>query len=263
MLKKLDYNYHTHTKRCNHAVDEDEEYILNAINNGIKKLGFSEHIPLVREDGTESRYRLPISKCQDYFDNIKSLREKYLNKIDIIIGFEMEYYEEYFDVMLKTAKENGAEYLILGQHFYSAEHKNGKHSLYKTTETKEELAIYVDVIIKAMKTGVFTYVAHPDIINFTGKNSDYVSEMTRICQTSKELNIPLELNLLGIRENRIYPNNLFWKIAGKIGAPVVVGCDAHSANDVYEVNCIFKAFKIIKKYKLNYIKTPNIIKINK
>ena len=61
MLKKLDYNYHTHTKWCSHAVGEDEEYILNAIINGIKKLGFSEHIPLVREDGTESKYRLPIS----------------------------------------------------------------------------------------------------------------------------------------------------------------------------------------------------------
>lgn len=263
MAKKLKYNFHTHTIRCNHAVDEDEKYIAVAIKNGLKTLGFSDHIPLVREDGKESSYRVPYNRCQEYYDTLNSLREKYRDKIEMFIGYEMEYYPEYFDVMLETAKKFKGEYLILGQHFFTAEHKNGKHSLYKTTETKEELSFYVDVIIKAMKTGVFTYVAHPDIINFIGKDEDYISEMTRICKTSKELNIPLELNLLGIRENRIYPNELFWKIVGEIGAPVVIGCDAHTSNDVYEINCIKKAFEIIKKYKLNYIKTPNIIRIDK
>ena len=29
------YNYHTHTKRCGHAVGEDEEYVIAAINNGL------------------------------------------------------------------------------------------------------------------------------------------------------------------------------------------------------------------------------------
>ena len=35
-------NYHTHTKRCNHAVGEDEEYVLSAIENGYKVLGFAD-----------------------------------------------------------------------------------------------------------------------------------------------------------------------------------------------------------------------------
>ena len=28
MIKR---NYHTHTKRCGHAIGEDEEYVVNAI----------------------------------------------------------------------------------------------------------------------------------------------------------------------------------------------------------------------------------------
>ena len=43
----MDYNYHTHTTRCHHAVNSDEEYIQAAIEAGIKYLGFSDHAPVV------------------------------------------------------------------------------------------------------------------------------------------------------------------------------------------------------------------------
>ena len=33
-------NYHTHTKRCQHAVGEDREYVEAAIAAGIQVLGF-------------------------------------------------------------------------------------------------------------------------------------------------------------------------------------------------------------------------------
>ena len=39
-------NYHTYTARCGHASGREEEYILRAIEGGIKILGFSDHIPL-------------------------------------------------------------------------------------------------------------------------------------------------------------------------------------------------------------------------
>ncbi len=262
MITNFDYNYHTHTKRCNHAVDEDEKYILYGIYSGIKYLGFSEHIPLVREDGTESRYRMPLYKCQEYFDTLKTLREKYKNQIEINIGFEMEYYPDYFDVMIKTAKDYGAEYLILGQHFYVAEHNGGKYVLSPLIDEKD-LNNYVDSVISAMNTGVFTYVAHPDIINFVGDKDFYKIEMRRLIETSKNLNVPLEINLLGVRENRVYPNSLFWQIAGEVGSPVVIGCDAHKSVDVYEKESIKKAFKMIKDFKLNYIGKPKIIRLDK
>ena len=41
------YNYHTHTKRCNHAIGEDREYVENAIQGGLETLGFADHAPYV------------------------------------------------------------------------------------------------------------------------------------------------------------------------------------------------------------------------
>ena len=45
-MEKLKYCYHTHTSRCGHANGEDEEYVVNAIKAGIKRLGFSDHVIL-------------------------------------------------------------------------------------------------------------------------------------------------------------------------------------------------------------------------
>ena len=98
-------NYHTHTFRCHHAIGTDEEYVLSAINNGIKILGFSDHAPFIFPDGTESGYRIQSSQVSDYFNSLKELREKYKDKIKIHIGFEMEYYPLYFEDMLKTEQE--------------------------------------------------------------------------------------------------------------------------------------------------------------
>lgn len=40
-----DFNYHSHTKRCGHAEGEDEAYVQEAIKNGYRYMGFSDHAP--------------------------------------------------------------------------------------------------------------------------------------------------------------------------------------------------------------------------
>ncbi len=258
----MKYNYHTHTKRCHHASGEPEEYILRAIEAGITHMGFSDHIPFAFPNGHESKFRVSVSEAHDYVSELRKLREKYKDKIDIKIGFEMEYYQEYFSDMLKCALEYGAEYLILGQHFTNAatEHPKSKNS-FKEHDSEAELSEYASSVVAAIKTRVYTYVAHPDVFNFTGNITAYKEQMQRICIAAKEYNIPLEINLLGIRTGRTYPNEAFWEIAGKVGAPVTFGFDAHTVNDAYDGSSIPKAYAIVKRYKLNYIGMPSVILI--
>ena len=45
---------------------------------------------------------------------------------------------------------------------------------------------------------------------------------------AKSCNVPLEMNLLGIREDRHYPNSDFWEIVAEENAPVIIGADAHT-----------------------------------
>lgn len=254
----MNYNYHTHTFRCNHANGTPEEYIQRAIENGIKYMGFSDHFPYICRDGYEAKYRVPIAQVKDYFDELYGLREKYKDSVDMKIGFEMEYYPEQFDGMLDNAVVYGAEYLILGQHFIQEEHPGGIYAM-NPSESEDELKQYVDCVVAGIKSGVFTYVAHPDLFNYVGDKKIYRREMQKICLASAEYNIPLEINFLGIRTNRNYPNEVFWEIAGAVGCPVTFGFDSHDTPSAFDEDSLKKAEDMVKKYNLNYIGKPSLI----
>lgn len=252
-------NYHTHTYRCHHAIGSDEEYILSAINNGIKILGFSDHAPFVFPDGTESGYRIESSEAESYFDNIKVLREKYKDKIEIHIGFEMEYYPRYFNEMLKYVEDLGAEYLILGQHFIGNEYPNGKY-VGLDTHSDADLKEFVDCVIAGIKSKKFLYVAHPDVFKFDTKSDVYKTEMKRLCRASKRYGVPLEINFLGIRDNRYYPNDDFWKIAGEVGVNAVFGVDAHTPQSFEIGSALSVAESIAQKNNIKVVESLNIKK---
>lgn len=254
----MDYNYHTHTKRCGHATGSVEEYIKKAIDGGIKYMGFSEHIPLRSNDGFEASFRLPTSEGKAYIDEIKDLREKYSDRLDIKVGFEMEYYPEEYEKMLNTAKDLGAEYLILGQHYLGREWEYRKY-IATPTDRYEDLVRYTGLVIEGMKKGVFTYVAHPDVINFTGDRELYIKEMRKLCLAANEMNIPLEINFLGIYQNRSYPTRLFWEIAREEKTAVTFGFDAHDPERAYDTKSLAAAEKIVKELKLNYIGRPSLV----
>ena len=137
----MEYNYHTHTYRCGHAEGTAEEYVQTAIKNGIKHMGFSDHIPLRFSDGVESSYRVPACEGESYCEEIRALGKKYKDKIDIKVGFESEYYPELFDEMLENAVKWGAEYLILGQHYIFPENEGARHTV-KESDSEKELEAY-------------------------------------------------------------------------------------------------------------------------
>ncbi|MBE6729652.1 MAG: histidinol-phosphatase HisJ family protein [Ruminococcaceae bacterium] len=253
----MDFNYHTHTYRCHHATGKDEEYVKRAIEGGIKYMGFSDHIPFICADGFESGYRVTVNEAQEYVESISALREKYKDKIDIKIGFETEYYPEDFEKMVDFVKKIGAEYLILGQHYLGNEHYGGNHSIIPT-DKEEDIKRYVSLVISAMESGYITYIAHPDMFNFTGDIELYRKEMRKICIASREHNVPLEINFLGIYDGRNYPNENFWKLAGEEQCPVTFGFDAHNPERAYDEKSLQKAEEIVKKYNLNFIGKPEI-----
>ncbi len=258
----MDYNFHTHTSRCHHATGKAEEYVLSAIEGGIKYMGFSDHIPLMHDDGKQSWYRVPVEEGKEYCDEIKILAKKYESKIELHVGFEAEYFPQYFDKMINDAIDFGAEYLILGQHFLCPPNHDSK-IVSCGTDSDKELKNYVNLVIAAMSEGVFTYVAHPDIFSFLGDENIYKKEMTRLCKASTIFSVPLEINFLGIRDNRSYPNPAFWQIAGKCGSPVTFGLDAHSADAAFDGQSHVYAMEMVEKYKLNYIGKPDLVPLKR
>lgn len=255
----MDYNYHTHTFRCRHAKGSMEEYVLRAIEGGIKYMGFSDHMPFRYPTGEEASFRVPIAEVGDYFAEAMRLREKYKDDIEINIGFEMEYYAPHFEQMYREAVKYGAEYLILGQHHPSVENAYPtEKSSFSPRITDEDFIAYVESVVAAINTGVFTYVAHPDAIRFDGSQELYKEQMRRICEASVKTDTPLEINFLGVRSKRAYPREDFWKLAGELGCPVTFGFDSHDVQSAYDGESLKIAMGLVEKYGLNYIGKPSL-----
>ena len=256
----MTYNYHAHTARCGHATGTEEAYILRAIEGGITHMGFSDHLPYIFPDGFRSHYRVPMEQAGEYMSSLRALREKYKGQINLKIGFEMEYYPSYFSEMLAVARSLESEYLILGQHFSADEHPNGFYVV-NPTDNLTLLEEYVTNVLAAMDTGVFSYIAHPDIFNFTGDSALYDAQMRKICAAAREHNIPLEINFLGIRSKRCYPREDFWASAGQEQSPVTFGFDSPDVLAAYDPESLKTAMGWVAKHHLNYIGNPKLIPI--
>lgn len=228
------YNYHTHTKRCNHAIGEDIEYVNAAIKAGFDGIGFSEHImlPKVFNSGVRGDYTLK----DEYLSSIRTLQKNYQDKIKIYVGFECEYDKQYAKYFKSLLDNKEVDYLIFGNH--NLYFKNGE-KFYKPTTSKEFLKRYLKKALKGIRSGLFKVMAHPDLfMGNTGWNKDAKRVSTLICKEAKKYNVALEINCgcinwetpsLRYGEVRIrYPYKEFWKIAKKYNNTVVVGIDAHS-----------------------------------
>ena len=251
-------NYHTHTFRCNHASGTEEEYVRNAIDRGIKVLGFSDHSPYIFEGDHYSYFRMRPELLEDYVSSVLALREKYKYEIEIHLGVEIEYYPKYLPETLKMLREYPIEYLILGQHFVGNE--IGEPYCGRASDSEELLERYVDQCIEALRTGMFTYLAHPDLLFFVGDDDVYRRHMQRLCVAAKELDIPLELNLLGLKDGRNYPNELFWKIAAAEGCKAILGCDAHNPEALSDIIVEKQARALAEKVGIEIIDTVELKK---
>ena len=246
-------NYHTHTTRCHHAIGTEREYVENAIVRGLKHFGFSDHTPQWFPIDYYSTMRMYPEQLTEYCNTINGLKHEYASQIQIHLGLEVEYYPATWKELSMRLQDAGIEYMILGQHNCGNEYDTPHNSI--ATEDVSQLIAYCNQVITAIETGKFTYIAHPDFINFQGDRKIYETEMRRICKAAIETDTPLELNFLGISSNRNYPNPLFWPIVAEEGCKVIMGMDAHNPGTVINTKPEEIALELVNKWGLDLQQT--------
>ncbi len=245
-------NYHTHTFRCNHASGTEREYVEEAIRAGLNVFGFADHVPYWFPGDYYSGFRMKPEETADYVSTVLSLKEEYKDKIEILLGFEMEYYPDYFEKALEIIEPYPYDYLILGQHFLDNE-IGSTHVFAEPADINTYITKYVNQVIEGMKTGKYSCLAHPDAAHYDENSPHCMSELKRLCVAAKELNMPLEISMLGVLSNRWYPRESFFKIAAEVGNDVIIGCDAHAPQMVSDENARSVCENMIKKLGLHQI----------
>lgn len=223
------FNLHTHTWRCRHAIGLEQEYIEQAIQANLSVLGFSDHCPFYHYPNQPDR--MDYDQKADYQQIIRNLQEKYRDQITILFGYEFEYLEDCLDEIHQLRAES--DFLILGNHYKSTQFED-----FGIVCSDDDLLHYGNQVCQAMKLGLCDLVAHPDYF-MMGRNQwnatcDLVAQ--QICEAAVAYHIPLEINLNGVRYGKrqyqdglryCYPWKEFWDIATKVGCEAIYGLDAH------------------------------------
>ncbi len=251
--RKMIANYHTHTHFCRHASGTVREYAEYAVSRGLDTLGFACHAPQPFPGDYYSGFRMKREEMDAYVDEILAVREEFAGRLRVLIGYEAEYYPSLFRSLLDMLNRRPCDYIIMGQHYVGNEYEDEEHQHVWDTDSIDFVRRYAAQVAEGMRLGVYTYVAHPDMLGYSGNTDEYLEAMSVICRTSLETDTPLELNLLGLADGRCYPNEAFFKTVGEYGCRVIVGCDAHSPERVADPDEYRRAMKLAERCSLNII----------
>lgn len=275
------FNYHTHTERCGHAEKdyEDEGYVREAFETGIKFFAFTDHIPFMNTKDTKTNVRMSYDEIDEYLQSIIKLKDKYKGIVNIETGFEFEYMPEELEHIRRL--KSMVDKMILGQHFVFDDQGNIKYFSSKQDITDREMIQYACLINKALEDGMPDIIAHPDLFlkyrRDFGEKEELITR--KICELAQKYQVPMEINLneiyrefvkaqkelsgdtereqIELAKTRIkYPNAQFWKILSEYDVKVLFGIDAHLKGQVLNQEISYKiADEILGETigKLNFV----------
>lgn len=227
-------NYHTHTFRCKHADGDVSDYAQAAVDKGLTVLGITDHTPL--PDNRWLSIRMGVSALPAYARAIDEVQAREPG-LTILKGAECEWAPEYHgffrDVLLG---EYRFDYLILGCHFYPL--RGRWRSSHGDLTDPGHLAAYTKHLTASMQSGLFAFVAHPDLFGLSYPRWDQhtLAASREILQAAQDLDLPLEMNGYGLMKRvskthtgvrTAYPWRPFWELAREYEIKVVVNSDAH------------------------------------
>jgi histidinol-phosphatase (PHP family) len=232
MREKMIVDLHNHTPLCNHAQGSIDEYIEKAIQAKTLYFGFSDHAPM----NFDPKYRMKFSDMQDYERNVKNAREKYKEKITILLGYEVDYLKGHMDERVLNAD---VDYLIGSVHFLDAWGFDNPEFIgrWETQDIDEIWQKYFSLIEDMANEKLFEIVGHIDLIKvfqFYPKKKTVLEYATPALEAIKKADMILELNVAGYRKpcQEPYPSKEILQKAYALEIPITFGSDAHSPDQV-------------------------------
>lgn len=222
---------HNHTIRCNHVEGSVDEYIQKAIELGIDIYGFSEHAPME----FDRDYRLRFDEMKLYEQDILDARERYKNKIEILLGYEIDFLPQYMDERVLKAK---VDYLIGSVHFINEWGFDNPEFIggYEGRDINEIWQSYFDAVESMAKSGLFDIAGHLDLLKVFKflPTKDVRLLAKNALKAIKKADMAIEINTAGLRKpiEEIYPSRPLIEEMFELDIPITFGSDAHKIEHI-------------------------------
>lgn len=222
---------HNHTVLCNHAEGTIDAYVEEAIVAGTRYFGFADHAPMEYDP----KYRMSFEQMASYEADVLAAKEKYQEKIEILLGYEVDFLPGHMDERVLHAK---VDYLIGSVHFIDDWGFDNPEFIgrYEHEDIDVIWQKYFDAIEAMAQSKLFDIVGHLDLIKVFKfmPNKDRVTMAKKALHAIKEADMALELNVAGYRKpiGEPYPSKALLQEAYKMGIPITFASDAHKPEQV-------------------------------
>jgi histidinol-phosphatase (PHP family) len=240
---------HNHTPLCNHASQEPEEYVKKAIEKNFKIYGFADHAPMKFDE----KYRMGFEDMPKYENEIKKLKEKYKDKIKILLGYEVDFTpKKYLDKRVLNAN---VDYLIGSVHFLDNWGFDNPEFIkeWEKRDVDDVYKEYFSYIEEMAKSNLFQIVGHIDLVKVFGhKPKKPIKDIAKnAIKAIKKAEMAVEINTAGLRKpvKELYPSDEILEMILDEGIDLTLSSDAHSPDQVgfgYD-----EAYKKLKKFGIN------------
>ena len=242
------YSYHIHSTFSD-GKNTTEEIVLAAIENGFVAIGFSDH------GFTNYDLRYCMKDQTGYINEIKKLKEKYKNQIQIYLGVEEDafhplnrndfdyiigschygfcnnnYYpiDSNYDYFKKCLEAFGNDHLAFAESYYS-------NFCEYITNRKPDIIGHFDLITKFDEMGETLFLGDTDYIKISEK---YTKEALK---SGSIFEINTGAIARGVRTT-VYPFENLLHILRKENTPIILSSDSHS------IDTLDFQFEETKKY---------------
>ncbi len=244
---------HNHTPLCNHAEGLPEEYILAAIRKGIKIYGFADHAPM----DFDKKYRMGFEDMKTYENEIKKLKEKYKDKIKILLGYEVDFTpKQYLDKRVLSAD---VDYLIGSVHFLDNWGFDNPEFIkeWDKRDVDDIYKEYFSYIKELAESKLFQIVGHIDLVKVFGhKPKTPIKDIAKeAVKAIKKAGMAVEINTAGLRKpvKELYPSDELLEMILQEGIDLTLSSDAHSPQQVgFGYDTVMEKLKKLGVKKLVY-----------
>lgn len=222
---------HNHTVLCNHATGSVNEYVEAAIACGTEYFGFSDHAPM----HYDPQYRMKFDEMEQYERWVREARERYRDRITVLLGYEVDYLPGYMDDMVL---KRPCDYLIGSIHFIDDWGFDNPEFIgrYEGADIDEIYRRYFALIEEMAKSGLFDIVGHLDLLKvfkFLPKKDIRLLAQGAL-RAIKQSGMSVEINVSGYRKpiGEAYPSHCLLEEVAALEIPITFGSDAHRIDQV-------------------------------
>lgn len=239
-MQKKDLHIHT---VFSDGVDTPEECIIAAIEKGLQTVGISDHSYI--DDMTYEPYWLKKDAEEEYKRTVTALKEKYKDKIEVLLGIEQDYYS--------YTEAKGYDYIIGSVHFVKTEdgffaidenlEDMRSHLKYFDNDIYNFVEKYYETVADVVDKTNCDIIGHFDLITkfngddllFDEKNGRYIAAYQKAARRLIKTGKPFEINTSalyrGLKKD-VYPSKDIVDYLRSLGAEFILSSDAHKKENI-------------------------------